>query len=191
MSLPREAIEKQEMDDPTFRNLDDINRRTQLQAFLLNQFKSRWRHEYLTSLREHHRTSGQNTQTVKPDDVVLIHDDTPWISWKLAVIEELLKGKDGLVRAANIRTTQGGTNRPIARLIPLEVSSEVATTGQNITSPEPSDNTSVEPVEGTDQPRYDLGRMERPRRAAALRGREKVVSWTKQLDGGPPEDVMN
>ena len=142
-------------------------------------------------LREHHRTSGQNTQTVKPGDVVLIHDDTPRISWKLAVIEELLKRKDRLVRAANIRTTQDGTNRPIARLIPLEVSSEVATMGQNITSPEPSDNTSVEPVEGTDQPRNDLGRMERQRRAAALRGREKVVSWTKQLDSSPPEDVMN
>ena len=41
VSLPREAIEKQEMDDPTFGNLDDINRRTQLQAFLLHRFKSR------------------------------------------------------------------------------------------------------------------------------------------------------
>ena len=73
----------------------------------------------MTSLREYHRISGQNIQTIRPGDVVLIHDDTPRITWKLAVIEELLKGKDGLVRAANIRTAQGKTNRPIARLIPF------------------------------------------------------------------------
>ena len=88
-------------------------------GFPTQQFKSRWRHKYLTSLREYHRISGQNIQTIRPGDVVLIHDDTPRITWKLAVIEELLKGKDGLVRAANIRTAQGKTNRPIARLIPF------------------------------------------------------------------------
>ena len=38
----------------------------------------------------------------------------------------MMKGKDGLVRAAKIRTAQGRTNRPIAKLIPLEVSSDVA-----------------------------------------------------------------
>jgi len=186
VSLPRETTDKQELDDPTFGNLDDINRRSQLQAFLLNQFKFRWRHEYLTSLREYHRTSGQNTQTIKPGDVVLIHDDTPRITWKLAVIEELLKGNDGLVRAANIRTAQGRTNRPTARLIPLEVSSEVATTELNTTSPDQSNNTSVKPAEGIDQPRSESGRMEQPKRAAALRGRQKVMNWTKQLDGAPP-----
>ena len=36
VSLPREAVEKQELNDPTFGNLDDINRRAHLQAFLLN-----------------------------------------------------------------------------------------------------------------------------------------------------------
>ena len=66
-----------------------------------------------------------NRQQIKPGDIVLVHDDTPRITWKLAVIEELMKGKDGLVRAAKIRTSQGRTNRPIARLIPLEVSSNV------------------------------------------------------------------
>ena len=46
--------------------------------------------------------------------MVLIHDDAPRITWKLAVIEELLNGKDGLVRAANVRTTQGRTDKLIA-----------------------------------------------------------------------------
>jgi len=115
-----------------------------------------------------HKTSGQNTQTIKVGDVVLIHDDTPRIIWKLAVIEELLKGKDGLVRAANIRTALGRTNRPIARLIPLEVSSE--TTELNTTSSDLSSNTSVKPAEGIDQPNNV---SEGPKRGASLRGRER------------------
>lgn len=62
----------------------------------------RWKHEYPTALREHHRASGINQQRVKIGDVVLVHDDGPRAKWNLAVIEELMKGNDGLVRAAHI-----------------------------------------------------------------------------------------
>jgi len=39
---------------------------------------------------------------------------------EIAVIEDL---GDGLMRAANIRIPTGRTNRPLARLVPLEISS--------------------------------------------------------------------
>jgi len=151
VSLPHETVEEQELIDPTFGDLNDVTQRARLQAFLLNQFKSHWRQEYLTSLREYHRTSGNNAQTIKPGDIVLIHDDTPRITWKLVVIEELLRGKDGLVRAATIRTGQGRTNRPIAKLILLEVSSEVTPTDLDTSSSGPSSsNAPVKEVEGMD-----------------------------------------
>ena len=63
-------------------------------------------------------------------DVVLVYDDTPQVACKMAVVEELIKGNDGLVRAANIITTGGKTNRPITRLVPLEVSSSSVDTIQ-------------------------------------------------------------
>jgi len=119
-------VEEQDLDDPTFGTFTDVNRRAQLQAFLLNQFHSWWRHEYLTSLREYHHTSGNNRQHIKPGDIILVHDESPRITWRLAIIEELMKGWDGLVRAAKIRTAQGMTNHPITKLIPLEVSSDMA-----------------------------------------------------------------
>ena len=59
---------------------------------------------------------------MKIGDVVLIHDDTPRIQWKLAVIEQVNKGADGLIHSADIRTSTGKTNRPIAKLYPLEIS---------------------------------------------------------------------
>jgi len=61
---------------------------------------------------------------VKIGDVVLMHDDTPRVQWKLAVIEQVNKGADGLIRSANVRTTTGRTSRPIPRLHPLEVTAK-------------------------------------------------------------------
>ena len=47
--------------------------------------------EYLTSLREFHNTTGNNVQ-VKMGDIVLVHDDMPNVNWKLAVIQQVIKG---------------------------------------------------------------------------------------------------
>ena len=56
---------------------------------------------------------------------MLVHDDKPRNLWKLAIIEELIRGNDGLVRAANIRTKNSTTNRPITKLHPLEITARV------------------------------------------------------------------
>ena len=50
-----------------------------------------------------------------------MHDNASRLQWRLAVIEELLKGLDGFVRAATIQTNSGKTNLPIAKLYPLEI----------------------------------------------------------------------
>ena len=42
------------------------------------------------------------------------------MQWKLAVV----KGGDGLIRATDLRTNSGKTNRPIVRLYPLEVTAD-------------------------------------------------------------------
>ena len=68
--------------------------------------------------------------------MVLVHDDLPW---KMAVIEDLTVGRDGLALAAMIRTVND-TSRPITRLYPLEVTAEqddhtVAGTKENFEQP--------------------------------------------------------
>ena len=50
-----------------------------------------------------------------------MHDDTSRLQWRFGVIEELIKGLDGFVRAARIRTNGGKTDCPIAKLYPLEI----------------------------------------------------------------------
>ncbi|XP_065895825.1 uncharacterized protein [Dysidea avara] len=81
--------------------------RGQLQAILLNQFQARWRFEYLTSVREYHRTTGNNSQRVKPGDIDLVYNDSPRNTWKLVIVEELMTGKDGLVSTPIVPETHG------------------------------------------------------------------------------------
>jgi len=72
-------------------------------------------------------TTGNNSQEIKSGDFVLVYDVSPRTTWKLAIVEGLITGKDGLVCAANIKTPQGRTNLPIAKMIPLEVSTPTST----------------------------------------------------------------
>ena len=52
----------------------------------------------------------------------MMYDESPRSTWKLAIVEVFSHGKNRLIHAANIKTSQGRNNRPIAELIPLEVS---------------------------------------------------------------------
>ena len=149
------------------------------QGLLLQHFRSRWRKEYLTSLREVHRTTGVTEQTVKIGEVVQIHDDLPRNQWKLAVIEDLKKGDDGYIRSVTVRTASGRTNRPIARLYPLEVSADEYSTNGSI------EQSTRRVSTGADEPT-----QQRPTRRAVIRARDKLAEWTKMLRR-PPEDVAN
>ena len=68
---------------------------------------------------------------------MFVHDDTPRIKWRLAVIEGVNKeAADGLIQFADIRTSTGRTNRPIAHLYPLEAVSDTARTISQMDSTE-------------------------------------------------------
>ena len=128
---------------------------------LLQHFWNRWRQEYCTSLREFHKVSGQNEVELKVGDIVQVHSDTKHVNWRLAVVERLIEGKDGLVRAAEIKTSTGFTSRPITKLYPLKVISATHTA----TKP-PKILTPTTPTEST----------RTPRKAARI-AREKIKTW--------------
>jgi hypothetical protein len=98
-----------------------LTNRAKLQMQIVSQFRKRWKLEYLTSLREYHKTSGSSKEQIRVGDVVQIHDEGPRIHWRLAVVQELITGKDGSTRTAKIRTKNGLTTRPILKLYPLEI----------------------------------------------------------------------
>ena len=82
-----------EVTDPTFGDDFDLKQRANKQALILQQFWYRWKHEYLTSLREFHKNTGSNKQSIRNEDVVLVHDETRRTAWKFAIVESLIKGQ--------------------------------------------------------------------------------------------------
>ena len=88
-SLPYN-VSPDELADPDYGDYSQLKKRAKTQALLLDHFSSRWRHEYLTSLREFHSSSGDNRQSVQVGDVVLVHDESPRVSWRLAIIKDFI-----------------------------------------------------------------------------------------------------
>ena len=172
VSLPHPVVETDELPDEDYGSHSAITQRQKILSLTLQQFWTRWKSEYLTSLREFHRTTGMNIEVIKVGDVVLVHDDSKRVNWKLAIVESLIRGKDGHVRAAHIRTSTGKTNRPIVKLYSPEVTSP--TEQQHMQRKLPS-------VSDTD--------VRRPTRDAARTARRRISEWTQTL--APREDVAD
>ena len=75
----------------------------------LNHFWSRWRREYLVDLREMHKNNGIKESDIAIGDVVLIKEDNVKRGqWKMGVVNDLIKGKDGITRGAKVRIVKNG-----------------------------------------------------------------------------------
>lgn len=175
--VPHPLDNPEELEDPTYIDGCNMRKRVDQHTQLINQFWLRWKREYLTSLREfNNKISGHNKQSIRVGDVVVVHDEKPRMQWRLAIVEELIKGGDNLVRAAHIRMGTYKTTHPITKLYPLEVSSSGEMNSQKA-SDEPND-------------RVDPPSNHRVRRKGASKALQNITRWTKVL-GRAPEDVGN
>ena len=148
---------------------------------ILNNFWKRWQTEYLSELRDAHRYGDKTSadHEVKVGDIVLVHDDSkPRGFWKLALVEKLVTGRDGLTRGAVLRVSSSGERgstlqRPLQRLYPLELSSTTATE-LGITDLHQRSPQEAEPIEPT------VKVPTRPKRAAAVRARDRLKATALQ-----------
>jgi hypothetical protein len=91
---------------------------------------NRWTREYVRSLREQHRLTGKK-QTFHPNvgDVVIVKEDQkPRNLWRLAVVKQLVTGRDRVVRAVKLKTGNGHLERAVQHLFPLELSCDAQET---------------------------------------------------------------
>ena len=179
VSLPYPQVSAEDISDPDYMTAPIIREAFTHQSQILQHFQGHWKQEYLIALREFYKVKGTCApQAIKVDDVVLIHDDLPRRSWKMAVIKGLIKGNDGYVRAAEVRTKNGRTNRPISKLYPLEISTD-------------EDDTTTKLKNDTDEHSPLMFGMQRPIRSSATKAKDKIFQWSKEIIGLPPEDVEN
>ena len=76
-----------------------------------------WTREYVHGLRGQHRiTRPKSVQYPKVGDVVIVKEDQkPRNTWKLALVKQLITGKNGVTRADKLKT--GGGNQYLERAI--------------------------------------------------------------------------
>lgn len=146
----------------------DLSKRMNHLSNVMNHFWHRRKQEYLMGLRESHRRSVNNTipTPIAVGDIAVVHDEDLLRGlWRLAKVEGLITGADGLVRGATIRVKSTNRRastlrRPVQRLYPLEINSEdePVAMGNN-------ENSALNP---TDEHNEQIQPRRNPRRAAAV-----------------------
>ena len=111
---------------------------------LLDQFLNSLRKNYLLSLREAHmskQTPQHKYPLISVGNVIVLKDDlTKRMFWKLGIVKELIKGRDGHVgqiRAALIKVPDYAKllRRSITHLIPVELQADENSVVEKSTSP--------------------------------------------------------
>ena len=112
---------------------------------------------------------------------VFLHDDIPRVNWKYEVTESLIRGNDGLTRAANVCTSTGNIAHPIMRLYPLEVTPHSVTKTDDSFSDSARESVSLPSQQMIiEQPRIG------PLRVAATRAHKQLSNLSLILQV-PPE----
>lgn len=79
-------------------------------------FWAKWHNEYLGTLINRSKWREEMTNIKEGDLVIIKEENIAPMNWRLARIQEVLPGKDGLVRTVILRTSDGVYKRPITKL---------------------------------------------------------------------------
>ena len=110
----------------------DLRKRFKYVQACKNAAWSRWSKEYVTELRERHNLKNK-VKNSSPDvgEVVMIKGDHKSRGkWTIGVVTKTYVGKDGIVRAVELRTSRCILERAIQHLYPLELFCDESTTSE-------------------------------------------------------------
>ena len=93
---------------------------------------TRWETEYLKALRERHNLNHKTKETtLTRGDVVLINgEERNRGKWKIGTVEQLIQGRDGVVKGARLRAGKSYLERPLQLLYPLELTCDRPVEGE-------------------------------------------------------------
>lgn len=135
----------------------DLRKRAKYLRKCKDTLWSRWTREYLRGLRERHRLKhkGDTTYPSKGEVVIIKSEEKNRAQWKLGVVEDLITGRDGVIRGAKLKTGKSRLERPIQHLYPLELSCDM-------------------PMQNPPEPLNPMAPIYRPQRDAAAAARVRI-----------------
>ena len=101
----------------------DLRKRAKYLKKCKDALWQRWKREYMRALRERHNlTHDGKEKELRRGDVMLIKGDEKNRGiWKIGIVEQLIPGRDGVVRGVKLRAGKSFMERPIQFLYPLEL----------------------------------------------------------------------
>ena len=88
--------------------------------YLANGFWTRWKKEFLQTLRERRKWGWQQRNVSIGDDVLVKEDNSPRNTWQLGLVIETIPSTDGLVRKVRVSVGTTNLNRMGQRDRPLQ-----------------------------------------------------------------------
>ena len=91
----------------------NLSKRKKMLQIILNYFWSRWRREYVTSLRQFQKLKQNKSamEAIKKNDIVIIYDEiVPRHLWRLGRIVDIIPSRDCNIRAAKILNWKNWSN---------------------------------------------------------------------------------
>ena len=105
--------------------------------------------------------------SAKIGDIVLVQEN---LQWRLARVDKLIEGRDGLCRAAQVKLANGNRiQRPLQLLFPLEVQDTIPEGEQQRTNQE----------ENSEEIKLTVNHQRPPMRRSAVETRQKIQLWTQ------------
>ena len=107
----------------------DLRRRARYLKKCKDVLWGSWSSEYLRGLREQHnlKHKGSKVALAKGNVVIIKGEEKNRGLWKLGIVEELITGRDGVVRGAKLRARRSYLERPVQQLYPMELSCDRTT----------------------------------------------------------------
>ncbi|CAH2093398.1 unnamed protein product [Euphydryas editha] len=99
-------------------NCKNVNRYERLEQ-LRQHFWDRWRREYIAELQQRTRWRVREAELREGDLVLLKEEHLPPMNWRLARVDRLHPGGDGVSRVADVLTSQGIIRRAVNRMVKL------------------------------------------------------------------------
>lgn len=101
----------------------DLRKRAKYLKKCKDALWQRWRREYMRALRERQNLMhGGKQRELRKGDVMLIKGDEKNRGlWKVGIVDELIPGRDSVVRGVRLRTGKSFMERPVQFLYPLEL----------------------------------------------------------------------
>ena len=104
---------------------DNLKKRYQFIQRVVDEWWQLWMTYFVPNLQFRSKWFKKRDNLSIGDVVLIVNPPLPRAHWKLAIVENVFPGKDGYIRSAQVKSSEGSYMRPISKLVLLLSKDEI------------------------------------------------------------------